>query len=102
MPETMIFLRRMVHVAVLALLVVPMTDVTGSARAVADSRDRRQADAGVLARRMLAHMRVARPLSIRGYSHRRFQPRWAHHKGACDAREVVLARSGRGVRRDAA
>ncbi|GAA3109919.1 HNH endonuclease family protein [Streptosporangium carneum] len=51
---------------------------------------------------MLAQLKVARPLSMRGYSHRRFQPRWAHHRGKCDAREVVLARSGRGVRRNAA
>ncbi|MFD1930024.1 MULTISPECIES: HNH endonuclease family protein [Nonomuraea] len=97
----MIFLRWTVRVAVLALLVIPITAVIGTPPAAADGRKRSQAEAGALARRMLAQLKVARPLSIRGYSHRRFQPRWAHHKGRCDAREVVLARDGRRVRRDA-
>ncbi|MBE1566035.1 HNH endonuclease family protein [Nonomuraea africana] len=98
----MIFLRRVVLVAVFVLVVIPITAVIAAPQAAAEPRKRPQADAGALARRMLAKVKVARPLSIRGYSHRRFQPRWAHHKGRCDAREMVLARDGRGVRRNAA
>ncbi|WP_113704867.1 HNH endonuclease family protein [Nonomuraea lactucae] len=98
----MIFLWRAVQVAVLSLLIIPFTAVVATPRAAADQRERSQAEAGTLARRMLAQLRVARPLSIRGYGHRRFQPRWAHHRGRCDAREVVLARDGRRVRRNAA
>ncbi|MBB4939449.1 hypothetical protein FHR32_003754 [Streptosporangium album] len=98
----MIFLRRTFRVAVLTLLVIPITAVTATPQAAADPRKRPQADAGALARRMLAQLKIARPLSIRDYSHRRFQPRWAHHRGRCDAREVVLARDGRRVRRNAA
>ncbi|MGN9837518.1 HNH endonuclease family protein [Nonomuraea sp. H19] len=95
----MIFLRRMVQVAVLTLLAIPIIAVPWAA---ADTRKRPQAEARALALRMLAQLKVARPLSIRGYSHRRFQPRWAHHKGKCDAREMVLARDGRRVRKNAA
>ncbi|SEH02713.1 Protein of unknown function [Nonomuraea solani] len=51
---------------------------------------------------MLAQLKVARPLSIRGYSRERFQPLWARHKGKCSTREVVLARDGRHVRRNKA
>lgn len=102
MGGSMIFSRQVVGVAVLTLLFIPITAVTDTPEAAAEPRKRSQAQAGALARRMLAKVKVARPLSIRGYSHRRFQPRWAHHKGRCDAREVVLARDGRGVRRNAA
>ncbi|MFI6813917.1 HNH endonuclease family protein [Nonomuraea sp. NPDC050328] len=101
----MIPLRRAVRSAALALLSVPVALTLTAAPASADPRERSQTDTGTdaaaaRARRMLGQLKVARPLSIRGYSHRRFQPRWAHHKGACDAREMVLARDGRGVRRD--
>jgi hypothetical protein len=99
MGRTMIFLRRTLGVAVLTLLVIP---ITATSQAAADSRKRPQTDAGAPASRMLAQLKVARPLSIRGYSRQRFQPRWAHHSGRCDAREVILARDGRGVRRNAA
>ncbi|MEV7801348.1 HNH endonuclease family protein [Microbispora sp. NPDC088329] len=91
---------RTLRVAVLSFLVLPITAVALAPQAAADARQ--QTGAGATARRMLAHLKVAKPLSIRGYSHRRFQPRWAHHKGECDAREVVLARDGRRVRRNAA
>ncbi|WP_240506511.1 HNH endonuclease family protein [Thermoactinospora rubra] len=84
----------------MTLLALPVTAVATSP-AAAEPRKQRQAEAAALARRMLAQLKVSRPLSIRGYSHRRFQPRWAHHKGRCDVREVVLARQGRGVRRNA-
>lgn len=99
MGRSMILLRRTLRVAVLTFLIIPFT---ATPQAAADSRKRLPADAGASARRVLAQLKVARPLSIRGYSHRRFQPRWAHHKGRCDAREVVLARDGRRVRRNAA
>ncbi|MCP2347256.1 HNH endonuclease family protein [Nonomuraea roseoviolacea] len=100
----MIFLRRAVQVAVLTLVVLPIAAVVAAppAGATPHKRSQVEAGAGALARRMLVQLKVARPLSLRGYSHRRFQPRWAHHKGACDAREVVLARDGRRVRRNAA
>ncbi|TMR94954.1 HNH endonuclease family protein [Nonomuraea basaltis] len=98
----MIFMRRAGRVAVLALLAIPITAVTATQQAAAETRRQPQAESAALARRMLAQLNVARPLSIRGYSHRRFQPRWAHHKGTCDAREMVLARDGRRVRRNAA
>ncbi|GAA2298669.1 HNH endonuclease family protein [Nonomuraea roseoviolacea subsp. roseoviolacea] len=100
----MIFLRRAVQVAVLTLVALPIAAVVAAPPAGATPHKRSQAEAGAgaLARRMLVQLKVARPLSLRGYSHRRFQPRWAHHKGACDAREVVLARDGRRVRRNAA
>ncbi|MFI7702266.1 HNH endonuclease family protein [Nonomuraea sp. NPDC049480] len=100
----MISMGRAVHVALLALLVMPISIViAGSQAAAAQPRKRLSADAGAAAaRRTLAQLKVARPLSIRGYSHRRFQPRWAHHKGRCDARETVLARDGRRVRKNAA
>ncbi|MEV1246489.1 HNH endonuclease family protein [Nonomuraea sp. NPDC052129] len=98
----MIFLRRTVGVAVLTLLAIPITAATATPPAAADVRERSQAEGGTAGRRMLARLKVAKPLSSRGYSHRRFLPRWAHHKGRCDAREVVLARDGRHVRRNAA
>ncbi|MCA2227620.1 HNH endonuclease family protein [Nonomuraea aurantiaca] len=98
----MIFLRRTVGVAVLTLLAIPITAAPATPPAAADVRKRSQIEGGTTGRRMLAQLKVARPLSIRGYSHQRFLPRWAHHKGRCDAREVVLARDGRHVRRNAA
>ncbi|MET7466834.1 HNH endonuclease family protein [Nonomuraea sp. NPDC005501] len=98
----MIYSRRAVQVAVLTLVALPIAAVIATPPAAAAPRKRSQAEAGALARGMLAQLRVARPLSIRGYSHRRFQPRWAHHKGRCDVREVVLARDGRQVRKNAA
>ncbi len=52
--------------------------------------------------RYLNDLVVARPHSLRGYSHGRFLPRWAHHKGTCDSRETVLARDGHRVRRNKA
>ncbi|WP_079319644.1 HNH endonuclease family protein [Microbispora sp. GKU 823] len=90
----MISISRTFQIAVLSLAVLPITAVAIAPQAAAD--------AGAPARRMLAQLKVAKPLSLRGYSHRRFQPRWAHHKGECDAREVVLTRQGRGVRRNGA
>ncbi|MFF0865230.1 HNH endonuclease family protein [Nonomuraea sp. NPDC003560] len=102
----MIFLRRAVLMAVLAFLVVPITEVVAApqpAAAQSGARAHAGAQAGAArARRMLAQLRVARPLSLRGYTHRRFQPRWGRHKGRCDVRETVLARDGRRVRRNAA
>ncbi|TDD09429.1 HNH endonuclease [Nonomuraea deserti] len=98
----MIFLTRPVTVAVLTLLAIPITAVAATPHAAAEARKRSQAEAGALARRMLGQLKVAEPLSIRGYSHRRFQPRWEQHKGRCNAREVVLARDGRRVRKNAA
>ncbi|MFC0863599.1 HNH endonuclease family protein [Sphaerimonospora cavernae] len=95
-------MRRTVQIAVLTLLVIPISAVTATSQAAAAPRKRPQTETAAMARRMLAQLKVARPLSIRGYSHKRFQPRWAHHKGTCDAREVVLARDGRNVRRNAA
>ncbi len=100
MAGTMISMNRTLQAAVLSLVVLPITAVAIAPQAAADARG--QADAGAPARRMLAQLKVAKPLSLRGYSHRRFQPRWAHHKGECDAREVVLVRQGRGVRRNGA
>lgn len=102
MGARMIFLRRTVDVAVLSLLVIPVTTIVATPEAVAQPRERSRAEAAAMARRMLTQLKVARPLSIRGYSHRRFQPRWAKHKGRCDAREVVLIRDGRRVRTNAA
>ncbi|MEV0194915.1 HNH endonuclease family protein [Nonomuraea sp. NPDC050691] len=100
----MIFLRRAVQVAVLTLVALPIAAVITAppAGATPHKRSQVEAGAGALARRMLVQLKVARPLSLRGYSHRRFQPRWAHHKGKCDVREVVLARDGRRVRKNAA
>ncbi|WP_327047351.1 HNH endonuclease family protein [Microbispora sp. NBC_01189] len=95
----MIFPARAFNTAVLTLLVVPITTVAAAPQAAAGAGSGTHAAAS--ARRLLAQLKVAGPLPLRGYSHRRFLPRWAHHKGTCDAREVVLARQGRGVRRDA-
>ncbi|MFI7438834.1 HNH endonuclease family protein [Nonomuraea indica] len=98
----MISLRRTAHVAALTLSILPITAVTATTEAAAESRERSQAEAaGARARYLLGRLKVARALSIRGYSRERFQTRWAHHKGRCDAREVVLARDGRRVRRNA-
>jgi hypothetical protein len=80
--------------AVLTLLVIPISAVVAGSPAEAESKES--------ARRKLAQLKVAKPLSIRGYDRTRFQPRWAHHRGRCDARETVLARDGKGVRRNAA
>lgn len=80
MAERMISVPRTLRAAALSLAVLPITAVAIAPQAAADARGR--ADAGASARRMLADLRVAKPLSIRGYSHRRFQPRWAHHKGS--------------------
>ncbi|GAA0852478.1 HNH endonuclease family protein [Streptosporangium amethystogenes subsp. fukuiense] len=98
----MIFLRRTAHVAVLTLVLTPITSALATPQAAAEPRERSSAEATALARRMLAQLKVARPLSIRGYSRERFQPRSAHRKGRCSTRELVLARDGRNVRRDAA
>jgi hypothetical protein len=97
----MIFLRRSAYIALLALLIIPVPAVVTAAPAAAESQE--QADAAAaLARRRLAQLKVARPLSLRGYSHRRFMPGWGRHKGRCDVREVVLARDGRRVKRNSA
>ncbi|MER5623686.1 HNH endonuclease family protein [Streptosporangium sp. NPDC002544] len=98
----MIFLRRATHVAVLTLVLIPITSALTTPQAVAEPRKRSQAETTALARRMLAQLKVARPLSIRGYSRERFQSRSAHRKGRCSTREMVLARDGRNVRRNAA
>ncbi|MEV0591813.1 HNH endonuclease family protein [Nonomuraea cavernae] len=98
----MIFLRRAAHVAVLTLVALPISAVFTTSQAAAEPRKRSQAQAAALARLRLAQLKVARPLSIRGYSRKRFQPRWAQYKGACDVREAVLVRDGRRVRRNAA
>ncbi|MEV4745256.1 HNH endonuclease family protein [Streptosporangium sp. NPDC049248] len=98
----MIFLRRTAHVAVLTLVLTPITSALATPQAAAEPRERSSAEATALARRMLAQLKVARPLSIRGYSRERFQPRSAHRKGRCSTRELVLARDGRNVRRNAA
>ncbi|GAA1758589.1 HNH endonuclease family protein [Nonomuraea bangladeshensis] len=92
----MIFFRRAAQAAVLASLTVPIVLVAAAPPAAAE------AGSAARARRLLDQLKVARPLPIRGYSHQRFMPRWAHHKGTCDARETVLARDGRRVRRNAA
>lgn len=94
----MIFLRRTAHVAVLTLVLTSIT----TPQAAAEPRERSQAEATTLARLMLAQLKVARALSIRGYSRERFQPRSAHRKGRCSTREIVLARDGRNVRLNAA
>ncbi|MDF5752950.1 HNH endonuclease family protein [Spongiactinospora sp. TRM90649] len=96
----MIFLRRAVHVVVLTLLVIPVTAVLAPPVA-AEPRKRSHAEGAALARRVLAQLKVARPLSIRGYSRKKFQARWADRRGKCDTRELVLARDGRRVRRNA-
>ncbi|MER7130120.1 HNH endonuclease family protein [Streptosporangium saharense] len=94
----MIFPRRAVCVAVLTLVLIPVTTQQAEAR----PRKQSQAASVALARHMLAHLKVARSLSIRGYSRKRFQPRWENRRGGCSTRELVLARDGRGVRRNAA
>lgn len=98
MARSMIFLRRAAHVAVLTLLTAPLVAVP---EAAAETRNRPRVESAASARRMLAQLKVARPLSIRGYSRKRFQPRWERYKGTCSTREVVLARDGKGVRRNA-
>lgn len=98
----MIFSPRAVGAAVAGLLVIPIAATQpAQAETKADTRAEARAEAAQ-ARRLLSRLKVARPLSIRGYSHKRFQPRWAHHHGRCDTREVVLARDGKGVKRDSA
>jgi Protein of unknown function (DUF1524) len=47
----------------------------------------------------LGSLTVAQPHSMEGYSRSRF-PHWIIQSGACDTREVVLARDGRDVERD--
>jgi hypothetical protein len=93
-----IFSRRAVGFAAATLTAIPITALAAVPQAAADQRKPQAAQA----HRMLAHLKVARPLSIRGYSHRRFLPRWAHHKGTCSSREATLARDGRHVRKNAA
>ncbi|WP_043627568.1 HNH endonuclease family protein [Nonomuraea candida] len=100
MGRTLIFFRRAAAVAVLALVLLPITAALTAPRAVAEPRERSQAEGAALARRMLTQLKVAEPLSIRGYSRKRFQPLWARHKGTCSTREYVLARDGRQVRKD--
>ncbi|SDK00399.1 Protein of unknown function [Nonomuraea maritima] len=95
----MIFLRRAANVAVLLLMAIPITAVLAAPPSAADSRKRSQSAA--LAQRMLSRLKVARALSINGYSRERFQPRWAPHKGSCNTRETVLARDARKVRKNA-
>ncbi|WP_236005178.1 HNH endonuclease family protein [Nonomuraea antri] len=51
------------------------------------------------ARARLAGLVVARPYSLSGYDRERF-PHWSSQGDSCDTREIVLARDGRGVKRD--
>ncbi|MEU0568799.1 HNH endonuclease family protein [Nonomuraea sp. NPDC005983] len=51
-------------------------------------------------RSLLTDLRVGRAGSLKGYRHDRFLPGWGRQYGACDTREIVLKRDGRGVRRD--
>ncbi|MEV0614037.1 HNH endonuclease family protein [Nonomuraea sp. NPDC050404] len=103
MGQISIGLRRAVCVAVLALVVLPITAVLTAPGAAAETRKRSQAQAAAAsARRMLTQLKVAGALSIRGYSRKRFQPRWEHHKGKCNTREAALARDARKVRKNAA
>ncbi|TDD56256.1 HNH endonuclease [Nonomuraea terrae] len=94
----MIFLRRAAHVAVLALMVIPIAAVLAAKPAAAEQRKRSQAAA--LARSMLTQLKIARPLSISGYSRAKFQPSWPNRRGKCSTREIVLARDARSIRRD--
>ncbi len=98
----MIFLRRAVHVAVLTFVLIPIASALAIPPAAAEPRKRSQTETAALARRMLAQLKVARALSIRGYGRERFQSRSAYRKGRCSTREMALARDGRNVRRDAA
>ncbi|MEV0822934.1 HNH endonuclease family protein [Nonomuraea rubra] len=78
-----------------------VTDVAHARRVSDATRARRVSDSAALARRMLAKLKVARALSIRGYSRKRFQSAKGQHKTRCSTREKVLARDGRKVRRNA-
>ncbi|MEV0995846.1 HNH endonuclease family protein [Nonomuraea sp. NPDC050202] len=98
----MISLRRAACVAVLALVFLPITAALTAPQAAAEPRKRAQADSAVLARRMLGQLKVARALSIRGYSRKRFQSAQGQRRSKCSTREKVLARDGRKVRRNAA
>ena len=60
---------------------------------------RPSASAGSAAPGLLGDLRVAEPGSMDGYSRDRF-PHWSVQHGACDTREVVLARDGKDVRAD--
>ncbi|MBG0825974.1 HNH endonuclease [Planomonospora sp. ID91781] len=54
-----------------------------------------------VARTLLRELRVAAPRPMTGYSRERF-PHWAAQGSGCDTREMVLARDGQNVQRDAA
>jgi hypothetical protein len=100
MGTTKIFARRVLGVAVFAPLLTPLLAIPMTTPAsAAEPRKRAEVRA---AQRMLAQLRVARPLSIRGYSREKFRPHWPRRKGECSTRELVLARDARWVRRNAA
>lgn len=48
-------------------------------------------------RASISHLKIASPLSMKGYSRDRF-PHWASQGGGCDTRDRVLVRDGRHVR----
>ncbi|AQZ65503.1 hypothetical protein BKM31_32210 [[Actinomadura] parvosata subsp. kistnae] len=102
MGRTVISPRRALCVAVLALVLLPITAIlTTPLPAAAEPHKRSQAESAALARRMLAKLKVARPLSLRGYSRKRFLPKEGRRTSRCSTRETVLARDGRRVRRNA-
>ncbi|MFD8982815.1 HNH endonuclease family protein [Streptomyces sp. NPDC059564] len=63
-------------------------------------RDLPEAPPATVARTELAALNVEAPHSMAGYSRARF-PHWAQQGANCDTREVVLARDGQDVVRDA-
>jgi len=96
MQHGLTFLKRAAYTVAATLASLPAAAVIAPP---ASAEPRAPAKAAALARARLAKLKVARPLSIRGYSRKKFQP--MYHKGACSTRERVLARDGRGVRRNA-
>jgi hypothetical protein len=94
--------RRMTSVPAVALCVALLGGCTG-APVLGDDGAAPDPPAGApsasAAPGLLDHLRVAPPGSMDGYSRDRF-PHWSEQHGACDTREVVLARDGEDVRTD--
>ncbi|MEU8361173.1 HNH endonuclease family protein [Nonomuraea sp. NPDC048882] len=98
----MVPLRRAFHAPMLAVVFVLLVAAFIAPPAGAEPRKRPKTVSAAHAKRMLGQLKVARALSIRGYHRKKFRPHWPRRKGTCSTRELVLARDGRRVRKNAA
>src|SRR5215207_2143405 len=79
-------MRRLLISAVVLLAVLPATAVALPPRPPSAAKTRAA----------IRHLKIAKPLSMKGYSRKKF-PHWIDQGGGCDTRDRVLIRDGRDV-----